>query len=134
MCAPVKPLFSLAAFLLLAVWLPATNHCALEASELIEALVCDHEAAADDACDHDCSAEVCERVESASFGKDIKLLKVLPPPLALAAFAGLLAPVGPDPSPPPAVRTDSPEVRLVQRTWVFAQRAAVPARAPAVAG
>jgi hypothetical protein len=130
----VKPLFSIAAFLLLAVWLPATNHCTLEASGAIEALMCDHEEAATEACEHDCTADVCERIEAASFGKDVKSLKVLPPPLAIAALILAIAPVSPGPEPSSAAWEDSPEVRRLQRTWVFEQRAAVPARAPAVVG
>jgi hypothetical protein len=128
--SPVKSLFSIAAFLLLAVWLPATNHCTLDASGVIEALACDHDEAATENCDHDCTADVCERIETASFGKDVKTLKVLPPPLALAALILAIAPAATGPEPSSATWEDSPEVRLLQRTWVFAQRAAVPARAP----
>lgn len=131
---PVKPLFSLVAFLLLAVWLPATNHCTLEASGVIEELACDHEEAATEACEHDCTADVCERIETASFGKDVKTLKVLPPPLALAALILVIAPAAPGPDPAFVAWEDSPEVRRLQRTWVFAQRAAVPARAPDAIG
>jgi hypothetical protein len=126
----VKPLFSIAAFLLLAVWLPATNHCTLDASGVIEALACDHEEPAAEACEHDCTADVCERIETASFGKDVKTLKVLPPPLTIAALILVIAPTATGPDPSSATWDDSPEVRLLQRTWVFAQRAAVPARAP----
>lgn len=131
----MRPLFSIAAFLLLAVWLPATNHCALEASGALEALACDHEEASDtEACAHECTADVCARVETASFGKDGKALKVLPPPPALAALILALAPAKPGPDPSPPAREDSPETQRLLRTWAFTQRAAVPARAPDLLG
>ncbi len=130
----MKPVFSLVAFLLLAVWLPATNHCTLEASGVIEAFLCDHEETTTEACKHDCSADVCERIETASFGKEAKTLKVLPPSLEVAAFALAIIPFASEPVAPPSFRGDPPEVRRLLRTWVFARRAAFPARAPDILG
>lgn len=115
------------ALLLLAVWLPATLHCSLEAVGF--ELEC-HDAPAD-ADVHGCHADACDVVEGGSYAKSIIHLRVLPPALTEDIGALLLLMVRPVEMAGPEVRRDdSPEITGLQRTWSFDRRAALPARAP----
>ena len=126
----MKRLFSFAAFVLLALWLPATNHCALESAGVLGTLACEHEATPEEDCEHTCAADVCERIESASFSKNVKALHVLPPSASCVDLPLLLAPPEREPDRATASRGDPPAVRVLQHTWAFARRTALPARAP----
>jgi hypothetical protein len=110
----VSRLRRLLALALVALWLPATLHCALEAS--------------------DTPADACNLIEDASF-KPANDTALLPPP---ALCAGLLRFVAPNPTlvltPPPSGLSDRIEPPPeVARTWHFTARAALPSRAPSLA-
>ncbi len=120
-------LFKTIALLLLAVWLPATLHCSLEAVGL--ELEC-HDGPADVGA-HACHADACEVVEDGSYAKSVITLRVPPPALAEDLGALLLMMVRPVLIAEPDVRPDDPpRVMALQRTWSFDRRAALPARAP----
>ncbi len=122
----VRRLRSLFAFVLLALWLPATLHCDLEAAgvELIPE---------SSACEDQCVKDTCPTVEGISYTKETTLLKVLPPLVPTACLCLL------DLSPPLLTEQNStgkcgetpPAVEVLDHTWPFARRAALPARAPA---
>jgi hypothetical protein len=116
---------------LVALWLPATMHCRLEAAELFEAHVgCSSEHHAKPIPDQ-CSDSLCPTVESSLFQSAGNDLKASAPdahvcPL-LFALCGLLYPefaassLSPERFPPPL------DLKVA---WQFIQRAAPLARAP----
>ena len=124
----------LIAILLLALWLPATLHCALEAAGCLRAEEC-----CDGHTDSACTRDACDTLET-GFVKPAALHVVLPPffpdtaarlldafcPLLLAPTALLLPPdtgvTGTVAAPPE-----------VARTWHFLVRAAPAPRAPSLA-
>ncbi|GAB1489655.1 hypothetical protein MASR2M8_21080 [Opitutaceae bacterium] len=122
----VRTFFKIVAFLLSALWLPATQHCDLEAAaaELLA-----HDTHVGDHCQDACAQDVCGTVEGVSYTKNASALRALPPPESLlcACLVCLLVPVE---TLGETIIADPPEVQLLHRTWSFARRAALPARAP----
>ena len=117
----------LVALAVLALWLPATLHCALEAAGFEIVFVChDHDTQA--ASDNHCDDDACHAIEDAAYTAvaltklvgDVlfSVVALLPEPLELPAAA-----ISPE-------RTDVP--RELRRGWQFITRAAPPARAPSV--
>lgn len=125
----------LLALALLALWLPATLHCGLEAAGLDELFHCaaEHHAVAHD----DTSAsDACDVIEGAAF-KPAANTAVLPPPVLHAVVLALFSappvvalPLTPPPRGLSAHVAAPPEVA---RTWHFLVRAAPPPRAPSLA-
>lgn len=116
--------------LLLALWLPATLHCDLEAAA---AQFLAQDAHATDLCQDDCRDDACETVEGVSFTKNTDGLRALPPPECLLLARLVCAPV-PDETGVESTIVDPPEVQLLDRTWSFVRRAAPLSRAPSVIG
>lgn len=114
------------ALFLLALWLPATQHCDLEAAGLAPASVtCQEEHVADT---H--AADNCTLVENGTYKHASALLKVPAPALAVACLCCLVE-LTPRPIFVPLVspeQTDTPPE--LTRTWQFLARTALPARAP----
>ncbi len=125
----------LVALLLLALWLPATMHCDLEAAGL-DALAHgghgDHADHGSSPCQNDCATDSCHTVEGYSFTKAVNPLRALPPPVLTLCSLLLLVP--PAPLEPgmaaPREGADDTDLLVLHRTWSFAHRAALPARAP----
>lgn len=120
------PLFSL---LLLAVWLPATQHCVLDAAGVVSK-ACSDDSSAGEA--H--AKDACTTVEGTAYKASTGTLKISAPDLtAVLAYLGLqLAPAAaPLPSVMvPAGALDRP--RDWVSTWQFVQRAAPSPRAPSL--
>lgn len=133
----VSRLSTLAALLLVALWLPATLHCQLESVGLEELFSCTGHASTDN--DHDtrnqsddCCDSFCQTVESGQFlflKQRLTAAQPLAPvclyqlsilTLSQSASVGERAWTRPDAAPPG------------QSTWQFARRAALPARAPSL--
>lgn len=116
--------------LLLALWLPATLHCDLEAAaaELLA-----HDSHATDLCQDDCREDACETVEGVSFTKNTDTLRALPPLECLLLLSLLCVPVPNETGAEPTI-VDPPEVQLLDRTWSFVRRAAPLSRAPSAIG
>jgi hypothetical protein len=117
----------LIALALLALWLPATLHCDVEAAGFDDWFGCHEEAASTK--DH-CTEDVCQALEGFAYKSDAALLKVSPPPPGFCSDCLISL------SPPfPRLATDSvntgTELPWSSRPWQFAHRAAPPARAPA---
>jgi hypothetical protein len=132
----VSRLRRLLALALVALWLPATLHCALEAAGLDDLFHCvnDLHQPCKHAAPSDTPADACNLIEDASF-KPANDTALLPPP---ALCAGLLRFVAPNPTlvltPPPSGLSDRIEPPPeVARTWHFTARAALPSRAPSLA-
>lgn len=125
----LKLLIKFSAVLLLALWLPATQHCDLEAAGILH--LGDHATHTAAACSHDCQNDACAAAEGAAYSKLFASL-TLPPPPAVVLYA--LAEITPLPRLIPGsefLRNGGPpEIRLLTCTWPFARRAALPARAP----
>ncbi len=126
----LRRIFSLA---LLALWLPATLHCDLEAAGLGPLFHCADGHGADEH-DDGASRDACDLLESGTF-KLAANTAVLPPPALCSCLLCLVAPLPTITlTPTPTGVTDRiaapPEVA---RTWHFLVRAALPSRAPSLA-
>lgn len=118
---------SLTAWLLLALWLPATLHCALETAGVDIAFLCHDHDANESPAEH-CADDSCHALEGSALaaftftklvGATIfSVVALLPEPIEVPS-----ASVRPE-------RTDVP--RELQRSWQFYTRAAPPSRAPSV--
>jgi len=115
--------------MLLALWLPATLHCDLEAAGVANILGCHDHRAAGPAFGID---DHCHSIEGVSYKLDFAFIKTQPPAdavLQILADPGVSAAA----TPPRliTVESDAAPPELV-RTWHFATRAAPPARAPSI--
>ena len=126
----------LAALVLAVLWLPATVHCGLEASGLLEnseAGCCAHDEAADEQ-NADCEHGACEVVESGDYQPAHNFLKVSAP-VAVEGFVSLIELAVEAIQPPESdarPRAESPPE--IRRTWQFLARAALLPGAPSLAG
>lgn len=127
----MKVFFQLVALALLALWLPATLHCDLEAA------VASHSAADDrhdSACNDSCARDACDTIENASYAKSASTLRILPPADASLTFCLLSLLTAPAPlltgREPVSFTDDPPALQALHRTWHFVRRTALPARAP----
>jgi hypothetical protein len=130
---PVFRLRQLAALLLAALWLPATLHCQLESLGFDTLFACADQAAETAHRNQGaCTDDSCQTIETGqiNFSKarlDLNLL----PALTCACHLCLIDARPPAPAPEIfAVHQD--ETLPLQRTWQFARRAALPARAPSL--
>jgi len=123
---------TLAALLLVALWLPATLHCQVERLDLSELFSCASHSDESDHADNgsDCADTLCQTVESGQIVFTKTKLQ-LAPSLAqacvyhlclLTGSARILA--------PEIVSPDQDQMLPWQRTWQFVRRTALPARAP----
>ena len=130
----VPPFRRIIAALLLALWLPATLHCHLEAAGFGGVFDCsgEHHDSARSASGEP-NRDACDVVETGAF-KPAANTAIRPAPFL---FVCLAAPVAPS----PAIELTQPATGVsdliaappeVARTWHFIARAAPPARAPSV--
>jgi hypothetical protein len=121
----------LAALLLAALWLPATLHCQLESLGLDTFFACaDQPAETAHADGASCADDGCQSIESGQFAvtKSKLDLSQLPALVGVAFFQHLTRP-----APAPQIFAVHQEKTLpLRRTWQFARRAALPARAPSL--
>lgn len=120
------------ACLLLALWLPATLHCALEAAGLDGIAACES-AAETEANDEHCATDICQIIEGTFVARGSEQLTLAaPPPLQpepcllldlLCLAPPLLARPLPTFAPPPDAVTS-------RHPWQFAERATAVAQAP----
>ncbi|MBL9200099.1 MAG: hypothetical protein JNL39_06305 [Opitutaceae bacterium] len=124
----MRIVFKLVAFLLLALWLPATEHCALESAGFTILAHDDHHS---ESCKDTCQDDACHSIEGVSYPKASSDLRVLPPTVSFACclLSVLVAPAV-VPREPVSLATAPPELQALGRTWQFVRRAALPARAP----
>lgn len=109
------------------LWLPATQHCGLEAAGVLTAR-CEHLGAV--GCGH-CAPDGCNAVESGSYKIGNGTPKVLPPQLAACVCLNATAPVLVSEA---AVFSRSYEERPLEwvPSWQFARRAALLPGAPSL--
>ncbi|MEO6873791.1 MAG: hypothetical protein ABI222_03105 [Opitutaceae bacterium] len=119
--------------LLVALWLPATQHCAMQVTGLIPTTCPDEQSSC---ASQNAAIDGCSTVENAAYSQATPVLKAPVPILAgLVGFlcnhcvfeATAVAAVA-----FPRVTMDRPLDWV--RTWQFTQRAALPARAPSILG
>lgn len=127
------PRFStLAALLLVALWLPVTMHCQLENAGLFE---CDGCCMVDQATDTGagCKGDACPSVEEALFKESSATLTVSAPSetdgTLCLALADPLGNASAEPDLSPARHAPPMELKVA---WQFLSRAALPARAPSL--
>jgi hypothetical protein len=122
----MRRLLPLLSLLLLATWLPATEHCALEAAGLLAETCADGCAANPDAKDG------CDTVENGAYKLSGDTLKVPVPDLFVCACRLCLHQIQLDATrelvPPPGALFERPTDWV--STWQFVRRAAPPSRAP----
>ncbi len=123
----MRRLFQMVCLLLIAVWLPATHHCALEAVGLFSQTCADNCANGENG-----PTDGCGTVEDGAYKPSIDLVKV-PAPALLATVGHLCAFLAH--VEPPCVTIISPgesfdRPRDWVSTWQFVRRAAPPSRAP----
>lgn len=114
---------------MLTLWVPATQHCALEAAGMEFFAHCEHD---DSSCEDVCASDVCQTIEGASIGGNSHALRVLPPTAHILGFCllHLIPPPSPVDDEEGVSADDPPEVQILYRTWQFVRRTALPARAP----
>ncbi len=125
----VTRLRQIVSLLLLALWLPATLHCDLEAAGLAPtAIACADETHAPATSGH--ADDSCGLIENSTYKSALTVVKA-PAPTLLACCLCCVAALTPEPLFVPLVspeRSDTPPE--LTRTWQFRSRAALPARAP----
>lgn len=126
-------LYSFVAFVLLALWMPATQHCGLETAGLIAA---HGEHSGNTACcetSSPCSHDGCEIVEKVAFKPTLDLLQVSAPDLVACTcflcFQLVYRDLSAEPVTPVAVFEES---QAWVPVWHFARRAAPLSRAPSI--
>ena len=125
----MRRLLPLLSLLLLAVWLPATQHCVLDAAGVITKSCSDNPGVGEN---H--AKDACVTVESSAYKASADTLKVSAPDL-VAVICFLCLQREPAATPPPSVilpagSLDRP--RDWVSTWQFVQRAAPSPRAPSL--
>jgi hypothetical protein len=117
------------ATVLLALWLPATQHCDLEAAGITVLAHGDH---ASSTCKDTCADDACHAIEGVSLIKDANSLRALPAPVTTlcGCLLNLLAPPELEENFAAFTAGEPPQVRVLHRTWQFVRRTALPARAP----
>lgn len=114
--------FHLAAFLLLAAWLPATAHCELEAVLDWSTEACDHHDSGPDSGEHGA-------VEDGSYRSiESGAVLVAPPAVALDWIHAIVTVLAPADQPGLAGGVEQP--LELARTWQFTARTALPGNAP----
>lgn len=123
----MRDLWRIVSVLLLALWLPAGEHCALEAAGFIAKTCADDGGPADDSC----ASDGCASLESAPFRSSQHVVQVAPPAaddcLCLISLSLAAPEWEPEPGPSTAV-LDRPQDWVP--IWHFVRRAAPPSRAP----
>jgi hypothetical protein len=123
-------LVKLTALLLAALWLPATLHCQIETLGLEGFGACaDH---ADDTTPADCTDDGCQVLESGQIVLCKTRIDFAPLPAPADASACCRLRLSPPALAPEISASRQEEMLPLQRTWQFARRAALPARAPDV--
>lgn len=118
---------NLAAVLLVALWLPATLHCQLENAGLDVLFACTEQAPHAD-------GDACQVLETGQITLAKSRLDLNLQPALVCACHLCLFDAGP-PVPAPEISAPRQDETLpLQRTWQFARRAALPARAPSLVG
>lgn len=119
----------LAAWMLVALWLPATLHCDFEAVGLDTLFHCetDHHSQSDEPA----SDDSCDVVENGWFKLSATQVGLAAPLLSVCTLC-FSSPLPADPLDSPAIEPSEELVAPaeVARTWQFVVRAALPARAP----
>lgn len=124
----VNRTFPFFAFLLLALWLPATLHCDLEAANLGVWGEGEHHG---DSCQAVCINDACHIIEGTSYVKSDIGLRMQPTPLVCTiSFLNLLADLVWVEHTPVYLASASVPIQALNRTWAFVRRAALPVRAP----
>lgn len=124
-------LLKLAALLLATLWLPATLHCQLESLGLDTFFACaDQPAETSHANGDTCLDDGCQGIESGQFALTKSKLDLLQLPALACVCVACFQQLAP-PAPASEFFAVHQEKTLpLQRTWQFARRAALPARAP----
>jgi len=121
------------ALLLLALWLPATQHCGLEAAGIVGSAIDCHDAGS---CDPEteqtaCDLDNCQTIEDATYkAKQIYVQLAAPVELACLCCLDVISPKTIIVSLLSPARSDAPPE--LAPSWQFATRAAPAPRAPSI--
>ncbi len=117
------------AVLLLSLWLPATNHCALEILHGLEFLSCCGDDTQSTHQKDDCDDDACQAVESGDYRTDELCIAVAAPMTGCQLYHFTPPPVGSDAVHYLHSQPDTVPMGLAKR-WQFSSRSALPIRAP----
>jgi hypothetical protein len=121
----------LAALLLATLWLPATLHCQLEGLGLDTLFACaDQPAETAHANADGCTDDGCQSIESGQFAITKSKLDLSQLPALACVCVACFQHLVPAAPAPEIFAVHQDETLPLQRTWQFARRAALPARAP----
>jgi hypothetical protein len=131
----LKPVFKITAFLLLCLWLPATQYCTLVAAEII----CEGAqlAAPTECCEtqDQCSRDACNLFENGAIKAGSEASRVVAPDLSACLCFVCLQVAQPGSLDESVLVVSAPEHSLDwESTWQFVRRAAPLARAPSLHG
>lgn len=127
----MQRLLTIVALFMAALWLPATQHCGLEAAGVLPSH-CEQSEGSDDCAGEDsCAQDGCKLLESGNYSGSVSAVKVVGPSLVTCFCLICLNSI-------PAAPDDGPKilVPLCERTldwvptWQFEHRAALPPGAP----
>ena len=121
----MRRLLPLLSLLLLSAWVPATQHCVLDAAGVITKSCSDNPGVGES---H--AKDACATVESSAYKASADTLKVSAPDL-VAIVSTLCLQLEPAASPPPPAGSLDRPLEWVS-TWQFVQRAAPSPRAPSL--
>ncbi len=114
------------ALAVLALWLPATLHCSLEAAGVDNIFRC-----LDD--DHEVTNDTCDLIENGTIKPALNTAVLAAPVLTFSLLSHLLPPPVLPLLPPAAGVTEAVAApREIRRTWHFVARAAPSPRAPSL--
>ncbi len=117
---------------MVAIWLPATNHCRLEQIPGLSFLACcDHEDSAPHQ-DNDCETDNCAAVEEGLYKTEDCQITIRAPVFDRSFISACLAEI-PSQERQPVVNLLTTATRTLPTSWQFHFRAAAPPRAPSIA-
>jgi len=121
----------IAVLAVLALWLPATNHCKLEQIPGLAFLACCELEDSPTHQDEDCETDGCATFENQLYKTETAQIVVASPTLLLTA---ILSPLSADLCPPVTASYVPPDAApaLLPRVWQFSYRTALPPRAPSL--
>lgn len=125
---------TLIALAVLALWLPATNHCRLELIPALQQFLtcCVHEDSSAPHEDSDCETDNCEAVEHGLYKTEKSQVTAPAPLLLLVVDVPELAPAERTVARPVDLARPAAPPPELSRVWQFSFRAAAPPRAPSL--
>ena len=121
-------LIKLTALLLIAQWLPATLHCQLESAGFETLFACADQSTHTDC--GDCTGDDCQILESGQIILSKSRFEMAALPVLTCVCVSCYQHLALPAPAPEIIALHQEETLVLQRSWQFVRRAALPARAP----